>query len=84
MNTEDCEALGKQYESMFKNPRDSIDTEQSASYTQRSIRVSAIMGDSAVPLPSSSVGNPFATLNKQTNNNKDNGGQKLAQSPLKS
>lgn len=50
LNTEDGEAIGKQYESMFENQRGSIDTEQSASYTQRSIRVSAIMGDPVAPL----------------------------------
>ena len=60
LNTEDGEAIGKRYESMFENQRGSIDTDQSASYTQRSIRVSAIMGDQMAPLSQST--NPFTLV----------------------
>ena len=60
LNTEDGEAIGKQYESMFKNYMESIDTDHSVSYTQRSIRISAILGDSFAPFPSSTVQNPFS------------------------
>lgn len=49
---------------MFENQRGSIDTDQSASYTQRSIRVSAIMGDPVVPFPSST--NPFSVVKQSS------------------
>jgi len=49
LNTEDREALGEQYESLFENPKASVDTEQSQAYTQRSIRISALMGDPLAP-----------------------------------
>lgn len=53
---------------MFENNRGSIDTDQSASYTQRSIRVSAIIGDPIVDLPSANSFNPFSLVRKSNDN----------------
>lgn len=70
---------------MFENAGGSIDSEQSASISRRSIRVSAIMGDSVVPLPQSSVTNPFSTLQRKSEAlSVKNNVKQVSQSPLKS
>lgn len=69
---------------MFKNYMESVDTDQSASYTQRSIRISAILGDSFTPFPTQSVQNPFLTqTNKSRQLPQESVGKKQQNSPLK-